>query len=128
MDKTSSHIEVVSLASTIIPDPTIVRPPAYLKVVRCTVIFQCNTEQIGGGYLSTVSDQNIYNTIFFSNGNFVNAGVPPSTDTGGNRGITSFVFDRLGVGYMQDQFYVSGEGSAADERFIFIWEGIIQST
>jgi len=125
MQKTSSHIEVVDLKGSIYPNGTIVRPPAYLKVVRCTVIYQPRTDTGSIGYLSTVIPQNEFNVIRFVNYTDTATQVPPATDNTISNGLQSFVFDRLGVGYMTDNFYVSdGSGNA---QFIFIWEGINQS-
>jgi hypothetical protein len=123
MQKTSSHIEVVDVSNVVYPQPTIVRPPANLKVVRCTVIFQSTRGQTGYGYLSTVSDQNELNCLIFQNQIRTATAVPPAVDLS-ETSINTFVFDRLGVGYMTDNFYVSSDGN--NTQFIFIWEGINQ--
>lgn len=125
MQKTSSHIEVVDLTNTIYPNGTIVRPPAYLKVVRCTVIYQTRLGTGSRGYLSTVTPQTEFNVLRFSNTADTATAVPPAIDQTITNGIETFVFDRLGVGYMTDNFYVSDDSGNA--QFIFIWEGINQS-
>ena len=45
--------------------------------------------------------------------------VPPATDTT-NTYPNTFVMDRRGVGYMEDEFYLYGE----DVNVRIIWEGI----
>ena len=126
MQKTSSHIEIVPLRGTVTPDTTIVRPPMYLKVVRCTVIFQSAPGTGDRGLLSTVPEQNDFNSIQFANSYDTTTLVPPAVDSTIIPGIQTFVFDRLGVGYMTDEFYVSSSGSGSG-NFVFIWEGINQS-
>jgi len=127
MEKTSTFIEVVPVGNTTYPQTTIVRAPTYLKVFRCTVIWQA----IKGtnGYLSTISEQNELNRITFSNYNLTATQPPPNTDQTDLQGVQTFIFDRLGVGYMVENFYVSGDGSLrTGANFIFVWEGVIQST
>jgi len=127
-NKTSTHIEVVNVDNTGFVGATIiVRPPAYLQCFRCTVIFQ--TLGHGSiGLLSTVTPQNLMNVLRFSNRETTTVGVPPSNDETVHPGIQSFVFDRLGVGYMVENFYVSAANKQEGEQFVFIWEGNIQST
>jgi hypothetical protein len=125
--KTSAYIETVDVTNVTYPNATIVRPPAYLKVVRCTVIFQQPKENLTSvGFLSTASNLNELNVLGFSNYSVTNTAVPPDQDFNINRGLQQFVFDRLGVGYMVDNFFVSSDGNGG--QFVFIWEGIIQST
>lgn len=125
MNKTTAHIEVVSVTGTTFgTNSTIVRPPADLKVVRCTVIFQSNNNAIGSGYLSTVANQTALNSIVFKNQFATATAVPPAVDRS-EVALNTFVFDRLGAGYMVDNFYVSGDGST-DLQFVFIWEGITE--
>jgi len=127
--KTSSHIETVDITNVLYPNGTIVRPPTYLKVVRCTVIFQTQSgNALRSGVLSTVNNQNQLNTLIFSNFSNTNTSIPPDTDFNVSRGLNQFIFDRLGVGYMVDNFYVSNTADGEDAQFVFIWEGIIQST
>lgn len=126
MQKTSTYIEVVPVGNTTYPLTTIVRAPTYLKVFRCTVIWQAS--KASQGFLSTISEQNELNRITFSNKSLTITGIPPNTDTTILQGIQTFIFDRLAVGYMVENFYVSGDGGTLDQNFIFVWEGVIQST
>lgn len=126
MEKTSTFIEVVPVGNTTYPLTTIVRAPTYLKVFRCTVIWQA--AKSSQGFLSTISEQNELNRITFSNNSFTNTQAPPGQDNTLLLGIQTFVFDRLAVGYMVENFYVSGDGLTLDQNFIFVWEGVIQST
>jgi len=128
-NKTSTHIEIVPVDQNLFgTNSVIVRPPKYLQCFRCTVIFQCARSNKGNGYLSTVSEQNELNTLRFSNLTITSTNTPPSSDTSVIDGIQTFVFDRLGVGYMVENFYISSDADGAYEKFIFIWEGNIQST
>jgi len=68
------------------------------------------------------------NVLKFGNFTRTNTVVTPGVDVSTLEALQTFVFDRLGNGYMVENFYVSCDGGAADARFIFIWEGIIQST
>ena len=123
MNKTAAHIEVVDVSNTGFGSAsTIVRPPADLKVVRCTVIFQNTKESSASGYLSTVSTQTELNCLLFTNIINTATAVPPAVELS-LVGINTFVFDRLGAGYMTDNFYVSGD-SVLGSQFVFIWEGI----
>ena len=127
-NKTSSHFEIVSVANTLFGRTSIiVLPPKYLECFRCTVIFQGQDQTGSVGYLSTVPNQNEMNTLRFSTQSFTNTGVPPAIDDTTIAGIQTFVFDRLGVGYMVDNFYVSAKSVTGEERFVFIWEGNIRS-
>ena len=127
-NKTSSHFEIVDVANTLFAlNSIIVLPPKYLECFRCTVIFQGDTATGSLGFLSTVPNQNKMNSLRFSTNSSTTTGVPPSTDDTTIAGIQTFVFDRLGVGYMVDNFYVSAKPVTGEERFIFIWEGNIRS-
>ena len=102
------------------------RAPRYLKVFRCTVIWQA--KKGSRGFLSTISEQNEFNIITFANFSLTNTQIPPNQDDTNLQGVQTFIFDRLGVGYMVENFYVSGDGLTLDQNFIFVWEGVIQST
>jgi hypothetical protein len=126
--KTSSHIEIVDVSGISFPNQsTIVRPPQHLKIVRCTIIFKCRIAQSSIGYLSSDANQNELNCIRFTNQIVTSTNIPPGIDINISDGLETFVFDRLGVGYMTDNFYVSSDATGV-ESFVFIWEGITQST
>jgi hypothetical protein len=126
MEKTSSYIQTVKITGTDFRTATIVRPPAHLKVIRCTVILQPELGGYDSAYLSTEANQNELNTIRFSVSIENTNEVPPDPSRTFSPGLQSFVFDRLGIGYMTDNFFVSGSPGGA--YFVFVWEGITQST
>ena len=120
MNKTSTHIQVVKVAS----DTIIVRPPATMKVFRATIYLQNIEGNDGIGLLSTVAEQNQQNVIIFSNAtSSTNNVIPNDNQTIGF--INKLVLDRRGVGYMAESFYVAGKGLGTS--FVFIFEGITQS-
>jgi len=101
----------------------IVRPPANLKVFRCTIYVSPIAGIGGNAYLS--------NQQMFSNQDGIELScletfeittvVAPGIDTGiTNKIKNEIVFDRRGVGYMQDNFYCFGKC-----QINFVWEGEI---
>jgi hypothetical protein len=122
MNKTSSQIQIVDVTNTQYSvNSIVVRPPAFLKVFRCTIYFQVTTEEIGFGYLSAQPNGNNLNSLIFSNFKKIETNNRPGTDFLSGA-IDQLILDRRGVGYMQDNFYVSSS-TAVGSQFVFIWEG-----
>jgi hypothetical protein len=128
MNKTSTHIQVVDVTSILYgTEPIVVRPPLTMKVFRCTIYFQnIGAGKASRGFLTTVSDQNQFNTVVFASGTEINTLVPPDTDNT-QAFLQQLILDRRGVGYMTEDFYVSSN-SVDQCNFVFIFEGITQST
>lgn len=101
----------------------IVRPPANMKVFRC----QIYVSPVGGnGGEAYISNQQMFSTqdgiLLSCYETFeVTTSIAPGTDTGfTNKQKTEILFDRRGVGYMQDNFYCFGTCIIN-----FVWEGEI---
>ena len=127
MIKTSSQIQVINVGNTNFPSSLVVRPPKNLKVFRCTIQFidADFSGDVGAGYLSNTSDQNIFNTTIFSNGAFGKV-VAVGSNQGYAMAPNSLTLDRRGIGYMNDEFHVSSNGTLTNATFVFVWEGETQ--
>jgi hypothetical protein len=132
MQRTTSITNYYALAGTNQFQPMTIRVPKHLKVFRAH-IFCDNREDITADtsvFISTQFPGNFNNGgvstngIFLTSRNYTEASVPvaPDVSTGyTNSNVNSVIFDRRGVGYMCDDFYIYGKGGIS-----IIWEGIIE--
>lgn len=133
MLRTTSINNYYSLNGTSIGAPLTIRVPKNLKVFRAhifcdnredtitttTEVFIC-TEFPGPTNNTGRSTTGIFLTSFIYNE--MSVPVAPATATGTTFiNTNTVIFDRRGVGYMYDDFYVFGKGGIS-----VIWEGIIQ--
>lgn len=125
--KTTSVFQSFDLTSAFggVSDQLIVRPPLNLKVFRCTVYVSPDSSLTLGGtaYISNQQMNSVFDGVQLSTQqNFsVVTAVPPDTDNGTTTLVQNLiVFDRRGVGYMQDNFYCFGKC-----HINFVWEGEI---
>lgn len=100
--------------------PSIVRAPKFMKAFRCTFLVNPDgaTNTV---WIASVPTNLEEQCITLSADIITSTLVPPASD------ITQpypqiFVFDRRGVGYMTDEFYLYGE----DVNVRIVWEGIIE--
>jgi hypothetical protein len=132
MHKTTSITNYYSLASTSINQPLTIRVPKNLKVFRAHIMVDNREDNTLGttAFISTdfpgVESSGVSLTgIFLTSSVYTEMSVPvaPDTATGFNTiNINSVIFDRRGVGYMTDDFYVFGKGGIS-----VIWEGITEN-
>jgi len=127
MNKTSTQIQVVDVSNILYSTtPLLVRPPLTMKVFRCTIYFQTIGNKVCRGYLTSVPDQNQFNTFVFASG-YVSTNQVIPTPNESQTFTQQLVLDRRGVGYMTEDFYVSS--NIVDQcNFVFVFEGITQST
>lgn len=132
MQPTTSITNYYALTGTNQFAPMTIRVPKHLKVFRAHIFCDNreDTTQDTAVFISTQYPGNYNNAsvsttgIFLSTRNYTEASVPvaPDTSTGHTTSnVNSVIFDRRGVGYMCDDFYVYGEGGIS-----IIWEGIIE--
>lgn len=103
----------------------IVRPPANLKVFRCTIYVSVDDGSTAGSVVF-LSNQQMFSLLdgvqlSCNAGTVVSTVIVPGVNTGTSVIVKNeLILDRRGVGYMQDNFYCFGKG------FInFVWEGEI---
>lgn len=132
MLRTTSINNYYSLVNTTIQAPLTIRVPKHLKVFRAHIYCDNreDTTQATEVFISTTfpgitNNANVSTEgIFLTSNNYTEAFVPvaPNVSTGlTNNNVNSVIFDRRGVGFMCDDFYVFGKGGIS-----IIWEGIIE--
>lgn len=133
MLRTTSINNYYSLNNTSIEVPLTIRVPKNIKVFRAHIYCDnredlttspteafISTQQPGPTNNAGRSLSGIFITSYIYNETSVP--VAPSTSTGFTViNTNSVIFDRRGVGYMYDDFYVFGKGGIS-----VIWEGIIE--
>lgn len=124
--KTTSFIQSFDLDSgyTSSAEALIVRPPKTIRVFRCTIFATdiINPASATDVYVSNIDNPTEFNAFKITNGavgNTLNTS-PTTSITSYLTGIDRIQFDRRGVGYMADTFYIWGKGQVS-----IIWEGEI---
>lgn len=118
--QTTSSIQTFDLTNSDIQSQIVVRPPLFMKVFRCTVYVWEPTAQACDMYISTVRAASELDYIALANYINTTTVVAPGVDVSiiiPNK----IVFDRRGVGYMNDEFHIFSKG--ANTFCTFVWEG-----
>ncbi len=104
----------------------VVRPPANMKVFRCTVYVCPDQDGVTNAGIAYISNQQMtsqFDGVMLSCQQVFDSTNEVPTDANvGNTYLAKnyIIFDRRGVGYMQDNFYCFGKC-----YINFIWEGEI---
>jgi len=101
----------------------IVRPPQSMRVFRCLIYVSGQVDEGTGAsaYIANEANANVLNSVFLSRSVATSSTnpVPPDPSTSDSlTNVDRIQFDRRGVGYMNDTFYIFGKGTIC-----FVWEG-----
>jgi hypothetical protein len=129
MIKTKSHFESFIVngdrpKNAATARPIVVRAPKHLKCFRATITINnygsTANGQDQGLFISTFPTDQESNCVYLSTVIGSDIQVAPAY-TLGNSSSKQLVFDRRGVGYMDDEFYLY----SVEAYVTIIWEGII---
>lgn len=133
MHRTTSINNYYSLNGTSIGAPLTIRVPKNIKVFRAHIYCDNREDLITGTTEAFISTQQPGPTnnagrslsgIFITSYIYNEMSVPVAPDTATGQtfiNTNSVIFDRRGVGYMYDDFYVFGKGGIS-----VIWEGVTE--
>jgi hypothetical protein len=124
MIKTKSYIEAITVNGDRPKNnglAVVVRAPKTMKCFRATFVVNNYGSNLPCDLFIATSPTNQEEQCLYLSGNILTSvtGPAPTTDTTFNAPQT-FVFDRRGVGYMTDEFYLY----SVDANVTIIWEGI----
>lgn len=123
MTKTISFIQAIQV-NTDRPknqgEPVLVRAPLHMKCFRATfVVNNYGSNLYSNLWIASAPTNQEQLCLYLSASFFTDTVVAPGTDLSYTAPAT-FTFDRRGVGYMEDEFYLYSEGA----YITIIWEGI----